>query len=194
MATNVLLISEATLKSETVISENVDPKLLVPTIKEVQNIYITPLLGTALYNDVIDQVSGGTISAAYVELLNDYIQPVMVKYCVYEAVLDLSFKFQNKNVATKTSEFSQQASLNDLRYYMDKALNRAQYYAERVTRFLIANPTVYPKYLNQGQADASTIYPTYRNYANGMYLGGDIDWDRVPAEIKYQGNNPRGLF
>jgi hypothetical protein len=38
MAT-VLFISEATLKAETIISENVDPKLLIPTIKEAQDIY-----------------------------------------------------------------------------------------------------------------------------------------------------------
>jgi hypothetical protein len=141
--TTVLFIGEAALKQESVISENVDPKLLIPTIKEVQS------------------------------------------------MLDLSFKFQNKNVATKSSEFSQQASLNDIRYLMDKAINRAQYYAERVTLFLMANNMKYPAYLNQGNADISTIYPTAKNYSNGMYLGGDIDCDDIPARIKYQGNNPR---
>lgn len=189
--TTVLFIGEATLKQESVISENVDPKLLIPTIKEVQNIYILPLLGTALYNELVTQVSGGNVSADNQVLLQSYVQPTMVKYCVYESVLDLSFKFQNKNVAVKSSEFSQQTDLNNLRYYMDKALNRAQYYAERVTRYLMANPTKYPAYLNQGNADVSTIYPTAKNYSNGIYLGGECDCDDIPARIKYQGNNPK---
>lgn len=162
--TTVLFIGEAALKQESVISENVDPKLLIPTIKEVQNIYILPLLGTALFNELVTQVSGNTVSADNEILLKSYVQPTMIKYCVYESMLDLSFKFQNKNVATKSSEFSQQASLNDIRYLMDKAVNRAQYYAERVTLFLMANNMKYPAYLNQGNADISTIYPTAKNY------------------------------
>jgi hypothetical protein len=189
--TTVLFIGEAALKQESVISENVDPKLLIPTIKEVQNIYILPLLGTALFNELVTQVSGNSVSADNEILLKSYVQPTMIKYCVYESMLDLSFKFQNKNVATKSSEFSQQASLNDIRYLMDKAVNRAQYYAERVTLFLMANNMKYPAYLNQGNADISTIYPTAKNYSNGMYLGGDLDCDDIPARIKYQGNNPR---
>jgi hypothetical protein len=189
--TTVLFIGEAALKQESVISENVDPKLLIPTIKEVQNIYILPLLGTALYNELVTQVSGNSVTPDNTTLLQSYVQPTMIKYCVYESMLDLSFKFQNKNVATKSSEFSQQASLNDIRYLMDKAINRAQYYAERVTLFLMANNMKYPSYLNQGNADISTIYPTAKNYSNGMYLGGDIDCDDIPARIKYQGNNPR---
>jgi hypothetical protein len=148
-------------------------------------------LGTALYNELVTQVSGNSVTPDNTILLQSYVQPTMIKYCVYESMLDLSFKFQNKNVATKSSEFSQQASLNDIRYLMDKAINRAQYYAERVTLFLMANNMKYPSYLNQGNADISTIYPTAKNYSNGMYLGGDIDFDDIPARIKYQGNNPR---
>ena len=78
MAT-VLFISEETLKQETIISENVDPKLLVPTIKEAQNIYLLPILGTSLYNQLVTQVSSNTVSAANVTLLDTYITLTLVK-------------------------------------------------------------------------------------------------------------------
>ena len=87
MAT-VLFISEETLKQETIISENVDPKLLVPTIKESQNIYLLPILGTSLYNQLVTQVSSNTVSAANVTLLDTYITHVLVKYCVYESIFN----------------------------------------------------------------------------------------------------------
>jgi hypothetical protein len=190
MAT-VLFISEATLKAETIIAQNVDPKILVPTIKEAQNIYILPLLGTTLYNDLVTNVSGNTLSEAYTTLLNDYIAPCLVKYSMYECILPLSYKFQNKNVGIKSSEFSQQANIDDLRYLLDFSKSRAEWYAERVSRFLLANNSTYPKYLTQENANAATIYPNANNYTNGMYLGPDIDWDRVPAYIKYQGNGFR---
>jgi hypothetical protein len=187
MAT-VIFISEETLKQESIISENVDPKLLVPTIKEAQNVYLLPILGTSLYNQLVTQVSSNTVSAANVTLLDTYITPTLVKYCVYESILPLSFKFQNKNIATKNSEFSNQASLDDLRYLLDYTKNRAEWYAERLTNFLLANNTTYPLYLTQVNANIDTIYPNDNNYQNGMYLGPDIDWDLVPPHIKYQGN------
>ena len=190
MAT-VLFISEATLKAETIISENVDPKLLIPTIKEAQNIYILPLLGTALYNDLVANVSANTLSSAYITLLNDYIAPTLIKYSVYECILPLSYKFQNKNIGTKSSDFSQQAPLNDLRYLLDFTKSRAEWYAERVSRFLLAYQTDYPKYLTQENANVATIYPNANNYTNGMFLGPDIDWDLIPPSIKYQGNGFR---
>ena len=190
MAT-VLFISEATLKADTFISENVDPKILVPTIKESQEIYMLPILGTALYEDLIFNVSGNTLSAAYLTLLNDYIAPCLVKYCLYECVLPMSYKFQNKNIGIKSSENSQQANLTDLRYLLDTYKSRAEWYAERVSRFLLANQTTYPKYLTQQNADVSTIFPNSNNYTNGMYLGPDIDWDLIPPSIKYQGNGFR---
>lgn len=190
MAT-ILFISEATLKAETFISENVDPKILVPTIKEAQNIYILPLLGTNLYNDLVFNVSGNTLSSEYITLLNDYIAPCLVKYSVYECILPLSFKFQNKNIGIKSSEFSQQANMDDVRYLLDFTKSRAEWYAERVSRFLLANQTTYPKYLTQENANVDTIYPNANNYTNGMFLGGDIDWDLIPPHIKYQGNGFR---
>lgn len=188
---NVLFISEATLKAETVISENVDPKILIPTIKEAQNIYILPLLGTNLYNDLVTNVSANTLSSAYITLLNDYIAPCLVKYSVYECILPLSYKFQNKNIGKKSSDFSQQADINDLRYLLDFTKSRAEWYAERVSRFLLAYQTTYPKYLTQENANVATIYPNSNNYQNGMFLGDAIDWDLVPPHIKYQGNGFR---
>jgi hypothetical protein len=187
MAT-VLFISEETLKQETIISENVDPKLLVPTIKEAQNIYLLPILGTSLYNQLVTQVSSNTVSAANITLLDTYITPTLVKYCIYESILPLSFKFQNKNIATKNSEFSNQASMEDLRYLLDYTKNRAEWYAERLSNFLLANTSTYPLYLTQQNANIDTIYPNSNNYQNGMYLGPDIDWDLVPPSVKYQGN------
>lgn len=188
---SVLFISEQTLKQETIISENVDPKLLIPTIKEAQNIYILPLLGTALYNDLCANVSGNSLSSGYITLLNDYVVPTLVKYSVYECILPLSYKFQNKNIGVKSSEFSNQAQLSDLQYLLDFTKNRAEWYAERCSRFLLANQAQYPKYLTQENANVSTIYPNANNYTNGMFLGPDIDWDLVPPHIKYQGNGFR---
>ena len=44
----VLFLSEATLKAESILQDNVDMKVVTPTILDVQNFYILPILGTTL--------------------------------------------------------------------------------------------------------------------------------------------------
>lgn len=189
MAT-ALFISEARVKECTVINGNVDMKVLNPIIAMAQEMYMLPALGTALYRDIEAQIVSSSVSSAYQTLLDDYIQPCLMWFVLYESRLPLSYKVQNKNIAEKNSDNSNQVSMSTLQMLRDNDLDKAQWYGERLTRFLIANPTVYPKFNNQGNADASTIYPNKTNYYTGMYLEPGIDCDRVPAHIKYQGNNP----
>ena len=56
MAAQVLFLSEQTLKQRSVLQDNVDMKIVTPTIIEVQEFYILPILGTSLYNELKTQI------------------------------------------------------------------------------------------------------------------------------------------
>jgi nucleoside-specific outer membrane channel protein Tsx len=166
---NVFFLSEERFKSDSVINENVDPKIITPTIREVQNINILPLLGTTLYNELTTQIETATLTADNVTLLESYIIPTMVWFTKYEIIPYMAFKFENKNIAQKSSDNSTPSSVVDLKWLMDNALNKAQWYAERTTRYLCANPTLYPSYrLSDGQGD--NIQPNKSNYNCGWVL------------------------
>ena len=49
MSANILFISEQTLKDRSLLQDNIDPKLIKPTIKQAQDMFIEPILGTGLY-------------------------------------------------------------------------------------------------------------------------------------------------
>ena len=49
---NVLFISEAYLKNNTLIDDNVDQRLLLPSIKVSQDMRLHPILGTPFYEDL----------------------------------------------------------------------------------------------------------------------------------------------
>jgi len=48
----VLFISETYVKNNTLIDENVDMRLILPSIKDAQELRIHPILGTPLYDDL----------------------------------------------------------------------------------------------------------------------------------------------
>jgi hypothetical protein len=168
----VMFLSEATLKQESILQDNVDMKVVTPTIYDVQNYFILPILGTSLYKDISSEIEDGTVSQKYKDLLDLYIQPTMIWYCRMELPLNINYKYFNKAVGVQNADNMNPASMDEIQMLMDRAKNKAEWYAERLTKFLLANQTTYPLYLTQTNVDIDTIFANRTNYTSGMVIGG----------------------
>ena len=71
----VLFISEQYVKNTTLIDENVSVKLILPSIKDCQELRIHPILGTPFYEDLKTKITAGTLNSDEVNLLDTYILP-----------------------------------------------------------------------------------------------------------------------
>lgn len=171
---NILIVTEAYIKEHTIIPSNVDSKLITPAIKDCQNLYIHKILGSALFYEIASQISGNTVSVLNRTLINDYITPCLMAYVLYEVAPMINYQFTNKNIATKDSESSKPLTLDEIKFIMDRLLNKAEWYGERVINFLKENYEDYPLYKNPGTG-CDTIKPANSNYTCGMYLGDDED-------------------
>lgn len=191
MSRNVYLISETSFKDYTIASQNIDPKFFRSIIKMVQDRYIHPICGSALYNKIQDLIQNNTIGQAgnivYKTLLDDYLTDVLFNYVLAELPMSMQFKYVNKGVLKRTSENSDQPDFNELTSVMDFYKGYAEWYAERAINYLCANSILYPEYLNPG-SDVTTINPVSNQYRAAIYLGsGDFE-DSRPYSEKYQGN------
>ena len=88
---NVLFISEAYLKNNTLIDDNVDQRLLLPSIKVSQDIRLHPTLGTPFYEDLKSKIVAGTLNADETTLLDSYIAPSMLQWTMYECSTSMLF-------------------------------------------------------------------------------------------------------
>jgi hypothetical protein len=167
----VILLSETVLKERSIIQDNVDMKVISPTILDVQEFYIIPILGTSLYNEIISQVETNTLTQPNRTLLDEYVLRTMIWYCRFELPLVMNYKHFNKSVGVQNAENLQPASIEEIFVIRDNAKNKAEYYADRTTKFLLANTTVYPLYLNQTDANIDTIFAKQNNFTSGMALG-----------------------
>ena len=165
---SVMLLSEEKLKNESVIQENVDPKIIKPVLKEVQSYYIIPIIGSELYNDI--QTTYPVWSADYLNLIDNYIQPVMIQYALFELPWAMNYKYFNKSVGTQDAENMEPADLEELTRITNNRKNKAEYFSERLTRFLIANPTKFPLYLSSTNIKTDTVFAQRNNYTSGMNL------------------------
>lgn len=170
MSANILFISEQVLKDRSLLQDNVDPKLIKPTIKQAQDMYIEPVLGTGLYRELQEQIADNDVSVLNKTLLDNYITDCLCWFVASEMVMSLGYKLTNKNVLKKTSENSETASISDLFDLMNYYKNKGEWYAQRITNYLCENNTDYPLYDNPGTG-VDIIHPNNTSYSTGMYLG-----------------------
>jgi hypothetical protein len=102
MSKNILLISVEILKERTDIHGNVDAKLIYPHIKYVQDAFIKPILGSALFDKLQALIDAGTITsganADYKLLIDEYLIDTIIWYVKSELQVDISFQTWNKGV------------------------------------------------------------------------------------------------
>lgn len=166
-----LFITEQTLIDNSIINENVSYTMIRPTIVKVQEMRIQPILGSALYNEIVTQVktTPQVITALNVTLLQQYIQPAIIQWLYYELPSVLSFRFVNRGMVRQTSDNTTPMTIEEIVRLTDKALNDAEWYSERITRYLMENKNSYPLW-NNPPAKLDTIYPNMNNFNTGMVL------------------------
>jgi hypothetical protein len=96
-----LFINEQYIKDNSPINGNVDDKYIKSTIVMCQKVYILPILGTALYNEIATEINAGSVSANNTSLLNDYIVDALLYYVLSEGIALFTYKIENKSVVKK---------------------------------------------------------------------------------------------
>lgn len=169
MSQKALFITEKQLKDASLINENVSMVKLRPTVIMCQEMHIQPIIGSDLYKELQTQIIGNSLTQENEDLLSDYIQPCLQMYVQMEFPMAFGFQLRNKNVERGTDQNSTQASVGELQRLIDYYRGKAEWYAERITRFILANLNDYPAYQTP-TSDIDTIYPNRRNYTAGLVL------------------------
>jgi hypothetical protein len=165
-------LSEATLKERTVVSNNVDTKLLNQTIWDCQEQYIQPMLGDALYTRLVTGIDAEDLTAQEEALINDYITNALIFYVMAELPMVLGYKFYNKNILKKTAEGSESLSMSEIADLMKYYKNKAEFYAQRAIKYLEENAseTLFSQYY-----DSEDIMPESSGYKCAFVLNNDDD-------------------
>lgn len=164
-----LLIDMDFVKSNSILDENVDERLMVGALWTAQREYIKPILGTDLFDDIIAKAAAGTLASNDLILVNTYIAPCLLNYLVFEMTPILAYKYRNKGVMQQTSENSQATSFDDLAHLLSRWKDKAEMFGEDAIAYLCANSTLFPLYSTN--SDSDDIHPSKSAYTGGLYLG-----------------------
>lgn len=181
---NDLLISDLIIKERSALHTNVDPKLIRGDIKKAQDMFILPIIGTALYiklQDLIESdATGTTWPAPYKTLLDIYIIDALIAYTLSKLPTTLSYQFWNKGVVRKVGLDTELPTMSDLIDIANIYQNEAEFYGNRLKKYLQQNATSLPEYNSPGNG-IDTIYPEQKSFTIPIYLGGDDYCSDIPT-------------
>ena len=171
----VLFISENKIKDSTAIGGNVDNEFLLPYIKVAQKKYIETKLGTDLFVKLQNDITAGSLSGVYQNLVDDYIQDALVHWSFYEALPFLRYKVMNNNVVSKTAENSTPLTREEAQDLREEIRNTAEFYTERLIDYIKHNTASYPEYNTNTGSDVNPD-------RNAFYSGMNLEYDRNQRE------------
>ena len=146
----VLLISERTFKSYSVLGENVNPGYIYPAIIKAQEMGLEPLIGTALMKKLAYEATDGAGKASYLNLIKEYVHPYLINRTMVEIVWAVFAKIRNSGVVTSQDQQTAQMSIGDCELLRKKYENDAAFYAKRLTDYLCCHVEDFPEYAKCG--------------------------------------------
>ena len=166
MAT-ALFISRTDLVKNSIIDGNVDTDKFIQFIKIAQEIEVQNYLGTDLYNKISADIIAGTLSGDYLNLVNDYVQPMLIWWAQVNYIPYAAYQIKNGGVFKHTSENAESASRTEVDYLVQKARNTAEYYTRRFVEYMNFNSNLFPEYNSNSDSD---VYPDSDSLFNGWVL------------------------
>ena len=165
----ILLTSEAFVKSVTNVSDNLAGKYILPSIREAQEQGLKSILGDCLLSKVKYLLNTDSLEGIYKELV-DHCQYYLAYAAIVEVTNKVSFKIGNFGVAKSTDENLQVASYDEIvkmQYYYQTKVDA---YCLELQQWLLQNRESIPE-LTESQC--KKLSSNLHSAAScGIFLGG----------------------
>lgn len=183
---DILFTTADFIRSVTIVSDNLQDKYILSSIREAQDIEFQQVVGTRLYNRLKMMVEDESIlfdfNVHYRELL-DKAQYFIAYQTLANLTVNSTFKINNVGLNTISDENVTTPSLSDTfklaKYYTDKA----DHYKMMLQNWLLKNKSYFPELL---KSDISELSANVHSAAScNVFLGGARGKvSRVPSTLK----------
>lgn len=149
------LISEALFKQHSPVTSTTDITDFVPYIGIAQELYIEPILGTKLTDELKQQIASDNLSVANSNLIAR-IAPALSFYAVYQALPFHWATIVNKGITVRESENSRSVDVKDIAQLRRWIKDDADILRQQLSDFLRNHATDYPLWTVSKACDEKT--------------------------------------
>jgi hypothetical protein len=140
----LLFITPQEMSNTTILSGNVDIDKYTFCIANVQITTIEPLLGTELYEKIIEDITDDTLSGLYLEMFNRFVKPITKAKATAEYIEIASYILDNGGLYKHTGENIEVVDKQEAQFLSNKYNAMAQMYVQRFDKWICKN--VLPEY------------------------------------------------
>lgn len=163
---NILFVTEAYIRENTVFNQNLDIKDVLQNIDPAQDMHIQPILGTNFYNTLLTSYSAQTLTANETTLVL-HIKPALAYRAAEMALPFIQYQIKNKGPQTQGGDNSTSVDQTVLNYLRNELKNRAEFYETRLQKYLNDNSSLFSGYINNNNDDISPSNST-NTYDSGF--------------------------
>lgn len=188
---DVFLITDLQLTKNSPLGGNIDLDKYRHIIKEVQVFTIEVVLGTKLYNKILTDFSGDSLTGVYSTIHENYLVPIIVHSVAAEYIEMAGVVVDNGGIFRRTPEDTAPASPEELSRLAAKQRGKADVYIDRLQKYLCDQQSNIPEYTynqdNDYDVDPDRDVNTYgglrltKRYYNGTNAERDI-WMNILNE------------
>ncbi len=142
MESTIVTVNDLKLYSN--ISENIDVEMLNPHLLIAQQLYLQPVLGDALYSDLINRFNNNTLTGDTQTLYEEYIVQSLAYSAWFSASPFLSYKTNRNGINTQSTDNTTPLTPEELSLYSSRVENFKDFYLNRLEKYLILNNDKFP--------------------------------------------------
>ena len=179
-----LFITPQELKSTTILGGNVDQDKFLFSIANVQIVTIQRLLGTELYDVILDGAENDTLTGDYLTIYEKFVKPITKNQALSEYIKISSYMIANGGAFKHSPDNSELMSADEISSLADTYSGMADTYIGRFEKWLCHNSI--PEYkLYQDEVNASKTVTNRSGWFFGApsnrvqarrFEEGDDDW------------------
>ena len=188
------LITEEYFKTYSPISDNYNIKDIKPYFHVAEKLWIEPIIGTPLYEELLDEVEKNEVTPENATLLLN-IYPLLAFAIVYESLPFVGYHLSQVGITKGKSENSEPVSINDVNYISTQLRNQCETMKKLLKKFLDENAEHYPLYYADNTVECKCECDDecgwdwiYHYYTDGTY--DKYQWQRSVAEHRMRKFKP----
>jgi hypothetical protein len=165
----VYFISQEYFFQNTPVEQNVDWDKIQPFCVQCTQLYLQQSIGETGLNALSNGVKNNTLTPDEETFIRNYVQPMVCQYTLWMALPFINFKATNKALSKESSEYSQAADLDEMKYLRSNVKDAAEFFQRRMVKYLADHPGKFQWYDHPDALD--NLPKTIQSYFGGIYMG-----------------------
>lgn len=186
------LITEDYFKTYSPIPDNYNIKEIKPYFHVAEKLWIEPIIGMPLYEELLDEVEKDEVTPENATLLLN-IYPLLAFAITYESLPFVGYHLSQVGITKGKSEISEPVSINDVNYISTQLRNQCETMKKLLKKFLDENAEHYPLYYADNNAECNCDDECGWDWIYHYYTDGTYDkyqWQRSVAEHRMKKFKP----